>query len=176
MDLGGRRNQLKGNPAYCDFEIDRCLWTTDPQNTYRWRRKKGSTPSVKTGPSGDITKDLSETGFYVYAEASGPAPRKATELRSPVFTANSGRCLQFAYHMYGSTMGSLKVYVIDIHTGTKNMIFTKSGNQGQQWYRKSVTVTSPNDYKVVFEVIKGSDYASDVALDDMLLEDGGCTA
>ncbi|XP_031555407.1 MAM and LDL-receptor class A domain-containing protein 1-like isoform X2 [Actinia tenebrosa] len=169
------KNCETGNPGYCDFETDMCMWTTDPLNAYKWNRKKGSTTSVDTGPDGDTTKDLSKAGFYVYAEATGPAANASTELRSPAFTVNSG-CLQFAYHMYGSTMGSLKVYVIDNHTGTKNMIFTKSGNQGQKWYRASATVTSPNDYKVVFEVIRGSGFYSDVALDDIFLEDGECTA
>jgi len=91
----------------------------------------------------------------LYAEASSPAvPGDITKLESKSFPAVPyGRCLQFAYNMYGARMGSLKVYVINQRTGAKAKIFSKSGDQGNAWHRTSATVFSNDIYKVLFVLL-----------------------
>lgn len=42
------------------------------------------------------------------------------------------RCLRFAYHMYGSMLGSLAVYYQGSNVG-KTLAFVKNRNQGNQW-------------------------------------------
>ena len=46
------------------------------------------------------------------------------------------------HHMYGSTMGTLNVYV-----GQKK-IFTKTGDQGNQWKQAMVNITDPGASEV----------------------------
>ena len=51
-------------------------------------------------------------GHYVYIETS--RPRKAGDkalLQVPSLTYSTAKCLQFYYHMYGSTIATLNVYV-----------------------------------------------------------------
>ncbi len=41
----------------CDFERGKCTWTnTLVGDTFDWRRSKGGTPSGRTGPSTDHTR------------------------------------------------------------------------------------------------------------------------
>ena len=49
----------------------------------------------------------------------------------------SKKRLSFSYHMYGSSMGTLKVVV-----GGKT-VFTRSGNQGNKWHKSSVEIFDP---------------------------------
>jgi hypothetical protein len=88
-------------------------------------------------------------GYYIYAEASGMKKGDITEVESKIFPSTSARCIQFSYNMYGADVGSLSVSVIDVKTGAETTIFTKSGNQGQQWYKVQAAITSQNSYKVL---------------------------
>ena len=45
--------------------------------------------------------------------------------------------LSFNYHMYGGSMGTLKVLV-----GGKR-VFTRSGDQGNKWHKSSVEIFNP---------------------------------
>ena len=44
------------------------------------------------------------------------------------------QCMTFYYHMYGSGMGTLEVKI------DGNTLFSKSGNQGNQWLEGKVNV------------------------------------
>ena len=82
-------------------------------------------------------------GYYVYIETS--SPRKQGEKAYLVSPQVSGvQCVKFSYHMNGSQIGSLKVYQ---DTGVLKELFTKSGNQGNQWKKAEVQVNG-NNYSV----------------------------
>ena len=82
-------------------------------------------------------------GNYVYIETS--SPRKQGEKAYLVSPQLSGvQCVKFSYHMNGGQIGSLKVYQ-DI--GAFKELFTKSGNQGNQWKKAQVQVDG-NSYSV----------------------------
>lgn len=50
------------------------------------------------------------------------------------------RCLEFYYHMFGSSMGTLNAYLaVDGVPGTP--VWTLSGNQGFAWKKASLTVS-----------------------------------
>lgn len=81
----------------------------------------------------------------MYIETSAPRkPGDYARLESPVFekTDGNGKCLVFWYHMYGSSIGRLNVYV---KQGNKlgNPLWSDTGNQGNNWHRAMVTVLSP---------------------------------
>ena len=83
------------------------------------------------------------SGNYVYIETS--SPRRNGEKAYLVSPQVSGvQCVKFSYHMYGSDIGSLKVYQ---NTGVLKEFFTKSGSQGNQWQKAQVQVNG-NSYSV----------------------------
>jgi hypothetical protein len=89
------------------------------------------------------------SGSYVYVETSNLSGSGQTAtLVSKVFQRTSGRCMTFYYHMYGSKMGTLNVYVLKLNTNFITKVFTRSGNQGKQWHRARVTIRSNYNYKV----------------------------
>lgn len=88
----------------------------------------------------------------MYIETS--APRKQGDkarLLSEEFSATTfhGRCVKFWYHMYGATIGTLRVLV---KTGPGNQsetaIWELSGNFGDQWYSGQAPVSSGVMYQV----------------------------
>ena len=83
------------------------------------------------------------TGKYAYIETSSPRGQgdNALLVKSGL-SFRTKKCLSFYYHMYGATMGTLNVYV------GKKKIFTKSGNQGNQWKKATVDITEPGASQV----------------------------
>mgnify|MGYP000273671658 CR=1 len=62
-------------------------------------------------------------------------------------TGSSGRCLKFWYHMYGSSIGGLNVWMSS--NGSTGQIWTLSGNQRQdKWFYAQAPVRSANVYQV----------------------------
>ena len=87
-------------------------------------------------------------GKYLYVEASSPAQEgDEARLISGQFPATAGRCLSFWYHMYGSSTGTLNVYILD-KGGKKSLIWSKSGEQGDKWIQAKLSLTSRVDYQV----------------------------
>lgn len=76
----------------------------------------------------------------MYIESSSRNENDTARLISPVFDAlDTEVCLEFFYHMFGATIGSLRVFVKK-YSDTwilepKRAVFSKSGNQGDRWYR-----------------------------------------
>ena len=88
----------------------------------------------------------------MYIETSAPRrqgdkARLLSEDFSP--TTARGRCVKFWYHMFGATIGALRVLV---KTGPGNqsetVIWELSGNFGNQWYSGQAPVTSGKTYQV----------------------------
>ncbi len=54
--------------------------------------------------------------------------------------------------MYGATMGTLNVYV------GQTKVFTKSGNQGNQWKQATLSITQPgaSEVKINIEPVDNS--------------------
>lgn len=77
-------------------------------------------------------------GKYAYIETSSPRIQgDNAKLVKGGLSFSTKKCLSFYYHMYGNAMGTLNVYV-----GQKK-IFTKSGDQGNQWKQATVHITEP---------------------------------
>jgi len=87
-------------------------------------------------------------GYYVFSEASPAAEDDKANLVSRVFPPILQRCIKFFYHMYGDGMGTLNVLLDNTKTGTLKTIFTKSGNQGNQWIEGKADIASSDDYRV----------------------------
>ncbi len=139
-----------------------------------WRTNSGSTPSNGTGPSGDHTSGFAR---YLYLEASGTdCTGKTGVMLSPCIdlgTSIGTPFLSFWYHMYGgNSMDTLRV---DIYDGTTWYLdqFKIGGNQGNQWKKGLVDLTSYSGdiIKLRFTGTTGGNWDTDIAIDDINISD-----
>ncbi|EOD30226.1 hypothetical protein EMIHUDRAFT_233206 [Emiliania huxleyi CCMP1516] len=120
----------------CDFEVDTCVWNDTAPDGYSWTRTNGSTPSLNTGPSGNHSTG---SGYYIFTEASGSRSNKLHQLKSPLFSLEQDATLSFAYHMYGSSMGTLSFEAYDNETGWSTL-WSRSGDKGNDWLDAAVVL------------------------------------
>ncbi|KAL8608892.1 hypothetical protein ACOMHN_065230 [Nucella lapillus] len=159
----------------CDFEDGQwCGYQQDHNDNFDWSRKTGTTDTASSGPTNDHTYGTAR-GHYIYIETS--APRRngdKARLNSQSFQASGSHCVEFWYHMYGSTVGALNVYLKQGTTlGTP--VFSKHGNQHNKWTQGRVNLGAGlGSVQVVFEGVRGSSYLGDIALDDIRLQPGAC--
>ncbi len=153
--------------AFTDgFNTNLNNWIQSSSDQNQWVQNSGNTPSSKTGPAAAI-----EGSHYVYVEASyGGFPYKNAEMTSPCIDLSSLNApkLAFAYSMYGSTMGSLSVTVTNTISGQSSVIFSETGNKGNQWLFAQIDLSGfTNDIvQVTIEAVTGYGFRSDIAIDD----------
>ncbi|XP_078575823.1 uncharacterized protein LOC144861697 [Branchiostoma floridae x Branchiostoma japonicum] len=167
------------HPCVCDFDTDLCQHTQDTTDDFDWRRNSGRTPTGGTGPTGDHTTG---SGHYMYIEASSPRQQgDIARLISPTYLLHRGsQCLLFWTHMYGEfpdcpptrCVGTLRVSVRAGNTTTE--IWSRSGNQGNQWFSVAVSIPVTGSYQVIFESVRGGNNHGDVAIDDVSITQGDC--
>lgn len=94
-----------------------------------------------------LCSTLLRLGHYAFIEASAPrVPGDVARLQSTQFAASTTQCLHFWYHMYGSGIGTLNVYVV---TASGNQtVWSMSGNQANTWHSAQVAVSSNLQYNV----------------------------
>ncbi len=74
----------------------------------------------------------------------------------PISTQSS-TCLRFFYHMYGRTMGSLRVYLQYVEMDEPTLIWELQGNQGESWNEAKVPLNAIKPFKVGQFDYKASD-------------------
>ena len=134
----------------CDFEREGCQWKSSENGVKGWNVGQGPTASINTGPSFDHTfKNVS--GHYLYFEASwihGTPRLKNNDrviLESPIIVAPLA-CLKFAYHMYGSDVKGLEVYLNNgMH---RKKIWHRDGPQGNNWNTAELDLSISIEYFV----------------------------
>ncbi|XP_019643185.1 PREDICTED: CUB and sushi domain-containing protein 1-like [Branchiostoma belcheri] len=155
------------DPVQCDFEASICGFQQDHQtDDFDWTRNCGETASDGTGPSSGYGSSC-----YVYTEASSPRVQgQVARLTSAEFQTEGCQQLQFYYHMYGGNMGTLNVYLeTRTYVITSELAFTISGDQSNSWHRLAIDIPEDGYHKVTFEAILGSDFESDIAIDEVQL-------
>ncbi|XP_059395192.1 MAM domain-containing protein 2 [Carassius carassius] len=160
-------------PSHCDFEAGLCGFTQDKEgDSGDWMLARGPTPTSYTGPRGDHTTGV---GHYLHIEASVMlAGHRARLVSSSLRGSRDTQCLQFFYHMYGSGIGQLSVY---LQTGQENqdkLLWTSHGEQGISWLRAAVNHQFDQQHQIVFEATRGESVRSDIAIDDVVFERGPC--
>ncbi|XP_068733580.1 uncharacterized protein [Montipora capricornis] len=152
---------VRAKDASCNFDTWYCRWDNGPGSpaSFKWTRQFGPTPSIHTGPSRDHTSGM---GYYIFTEASGRLNGDVARLISPKIQSNgNATCMVFYYHLYGQSMGSLRVKVQD------RVLWQISGNQGNSWYKAAVPLIFDGIYTVTFESVIGASAFSDIAVDDV---------
>ncbi|XP_062406258.1 MAM domain-containing glycosylphosphatidylinositol anchor protein 2-like [Sardina pilchardus] len=175
---------------HCSFEEEPiCSFIQDKNDDFDWTRHSAATRDTKytpnTGPSGDRTG--SKQGFYMYIETS--RPRKLGDkarLVSPVFnvapktpyglTNPPTYCFSFFYHMYGKHIGTLNAFLKQKgqSASAESPVWTLTGNQGDRWRQAKVSVHPTASFQVAFEGVRGPGIEGDIAIDDVVLEEGEC--
>ncbi|XP_013804776.1 MAM and LDL-receptor class A domain-containing protein 1 [Apteryx mantelli] len=153
----------------CDFEFDLCDWKQDENDDFDWNLRTSSTPKMGTGPAADHT--LQEpSGHYIFMKSSFPQlPGQKARISSPVLSRRSKNCkILFYYYMYGAHIGSLLVYQRTTAEQEK-ILLSLTGNQGNFWQSKALTLDGDEDFQVIFEGTVGKGPAGDIALDDLTL-------
>ena len=161
------------------FEFVATAWRNKSGDNGDWRAISSGTPSSGTGPSG--------AGTFLYIESSTPNyPNKTFELWSPPFNLSglTYPVLTFQYHMYGTDMGALTIQVSKDHgmNWTSDLDFMSSGavsgDMGKDWRQGVLDLTAYQSEKALvirFKGVTGSDYTSDICLDDISVSCLGST-
>ena len=117
----------------------------------------------------------------MFIEASSPRrPNEIARFISQLFkpVPARGKCLQFWYHMFGADIGTLNV-IQKTGPGNKSesLLWTLSGQQGTKWLngRVSLNKNPSKNFWIVFEGVRGKGYQGDIAIDDILITNAGCS-
>ncbi|XP_053169138.1 MAM and LDL-receptor class A domain-containing protein 2-like [Hemicordylus capensis] len=157
----------------CSFDNDLCLWTQSTSDNFDWTRHKGPTPSQMTGPPHDHTTG---SGYYLYVEGDHVIEGDVAHLISPTCLALEPHCFSFWYHIFGAaSLMSLRVYVVP-EEKEPIRLWIATGRKANQWLHANVTVPSMGKLQIIVEGMRGEDFASDLAVDDISMSNGSCTA
>ncbi|KAL3836125.1 hypothetical protein ACJMK2_021576 [Sinanodonta woodiana] len=113
-------------------------------------------------------------GHYLYLESTGSKAGNNAMLQSLLMLRNVDSCFQFWYHSLGVTAGTLNVY-IKVGSARLRLIWTTSGDQGDQWHMARLNISVQNDYLLVMEAVRGSGQFGDIAIDDVRIIKGRCS-
>ncbi|MCL6220603.1 DUF6443 domain-containing protein [Zunongwangia pacifica] len=145
-----------------DFESGLGGWQQISGDNMNWTRRSGSTPSYDTGPT-----NAAQGSYYIYLEATSNIDNRGL-LISPFFNIPQNHDLHFNYHMYGDSMGNLKVEIST--NGVKWFpLWSISGDQGNNWHKAIIDLSAyggTNSY-IRFNGLIGSTYRSDIAIDNI---------
>jgi hypothetical protein len=152
-------------------------WKNSVDDDFDWSVISGSTTSQDTGPSGDHTTGLTS---YLYTESSAPNyPNKSAWLLTPYLDLSqlANPSMEFWYHMFSSEavsppeMGDLHIDIYAFGAWIDDVALIE-GNQGDLWQPLTIDlssyITSPF-CQVRFRGITGSNWRSDMAIDDFLI-------
>ncbi|MFK7903699.1 MAG: PKD domain-containing protein, partial [Chitinophagales bacterium] len=132
----------------------------------------GGTPSTGTGPSIDHTLGTN-SGTYLYLEASGGCTGQAAHLTSPCLDIPSGTTeLRFWYHSNGDDVGSLHIDALESSGWNEDISTPISGSQGDNWLEKVVDISAyaGEGIKLRIRGVTGGGWSSDTAIDDITIE------
>lgn len=151
-----------------DSEISSC-WdrTTDP---FQWGTRVGATSSAATGPS----TDASGSGKYVFTSSNTGTNGQEAKLWTPLIdlsTINDPR-FQFSYHMYGSFVDSLNLFISNDNGATWDSLLTIVGmqqvNKTDAWIDTLLDLSNWANDTVIIEFYNIRTGANDnVAVDEL---------
>ncbi|MEL7119757.1 MAG: T9SS type A sorting domain-containing protein [Bacteroidota bacterium] len=148
------------------------VWENNRDDDFDWLVRSGATPTSSTGPSTDV----SGSGNYLYIESSGNECTTGSEahlLSNCIQIDKKGTdlChLSFNYHMFGFGAGTLRLEASEDGGITWLTLWTRSGNQGNQWFKEYINLNEYENGDVVqfrWVGIKGVGSRGDMAIDEL---------
>ena len=175
-------------PYTLDFESGLEWTATGPSASYNWLQNSGATVSSDTGPNDATVFGSSSTSNcigcnYAYCETSGSGGTGTFNLTSNCFdfsALSSTRCT-FSYHAFGATIGALS---LEVSTDLTNWspVWISSGQQHSSNSEAATTAqvdlsafAGLSQVYLRFNYVAGGSYTGDVAIDDVVVEEGGVT-
>lgn len=76
--------------------------------------------------------------------------------------------------MYGRDINTLKVFQSNREHNIE--LWKTSGDQGDKWYFQSLPLKHIGPYQIVFKSIRGHDVRSDIAVDDIFINNTACNS
>ena len=155
--------------------IDPC-WSRPNSNNPNFSPLSGPTGSFGTGPD----QDFSGNGKYLYTEGSGGVTGQTGEITSPrvaVPSASGTPYLKFAYHLYGSDIGTFEIEARPVG-GSYSSLFSLTGQQQTSntapWRLDSVDLSSYQGDTIEFRFSASNNgFRSDAAFDQFELFTSG---
>lgn len=186
-------SQITVYPNSTNFESEAlcgtsCSGSCNPAGTWRnadqwgftqagtdWLIEDGPTPSTATGPDFDHTLGTA-LGKYIYVETSGCTNTQA-HLVSDIFdfSALAAPKINFWYHMFGATMGTMSLDVDT--TGLGNWVldvvpaWTSNANIWQETTIDLSTYAGRPSVRLRIRGNTGTSFTSDMAVDDITVFD-----
>ena len=110
----------------------------------------------------------------MYAAASFGSMGDTAELISHWEKTNSTTCLEFYYHMYGSSVGLLKV-IFENRDGKQLEIWKRGYQNSNSWVFGQVDLPQHGEFRIIFQASRGLNSKGDIAIDDVNTTPGRCT-
>lgn len=165
-------------------ELEHCVLNTGWLNELNgvdddidWRIHSGPTPTQATsGTTGPVTdwNPGTATGQYAYLEA-GDCYGKTAGLVFPCVDLSNASfpALSFAYHMYGSGVGSLHVDALVNGVWTNDIMPAINGGQTNNWIVAMVPLIAYQGQVISLRIrgVTGTNEAGDIAIDDIAIDD-----
>ena len=111
-------------------------------------------------------------GYFFYRNKDGFEGHSA-RLLSPAFISSASSSLRFYSYIGGTDVGSLRVSAID-NNGVKTSLWYTSDEQEDGWLLSCVPINKESSVILEFEVTRGSDSDSVIAVDNISVSDEGC--
>jgi hypothetical protein len=141
----------------CTFtDFSQCGFTQNSTiSTLTWQTYSGGDNQLRTLPIPFDHTTGTSSGSYVYIDLEGQGENLNGRLYSPMYasTINQSYCIEFYYVLVGSN-STFNVFT-ETGTGTQRTIFTRNYDHGVIWNKGEATVTTVNQFRVVFEIITG---------------------
>lgn len=128
----------------------------------------------------DSSSDRATAGGYAFIDSSFPRrPGDVAKLVSssfPATTTDVPMCMHFWFHMFGSGIGYLKVFLQHLRSSRDKPqeIWGLSGNAGNAWFMSQITISSLDEFQLIFEASVGNTGMGDIAIDDISYAQGAC--
>jgi len=155
-----------------DFESGLGNWSNSTSGDNKnWSLDSNGTPSSGTGPS----TGAGASSYYVYLETSSGSAFSAGDtaaLLSPLINS-SDISLSFAFHMYGSDIGTLALDVLT-PSGWTNDVWSVSGQQHSSnsaaYTNANVNLNSYQVSQLRFRATAAGSYRGDIAIDNVVID------
>ncbi|MEO1053861.1 MAG: fibronectin type III domain-containing protein [Bacteroidota bacterium] len=162
-------------PYVIDFETGDLPIGWEATGVVPWVINSGGTASGGTGPLVDHTIG-DATGSYIYTEVSGPNPGDEAILISRAIDLStvSDPAMEFWYHMFGPTIGTLELDIVDVTNGDTTTVFTLTGQQQLEQddpylgeFNIDLDPFTESVIRLIFRGTRGSSFTGDIAIDDI---------
>lgn len=91
-----------------------------------------------------------QTTAFLYTESSSPRSKGDTARLESRYVSAHYNCVMFKYHMYGSRMGRLNVYIKD-GLSRRTLLWRLAGDQGNNWKDAQIPMEGISAYMVIIQ-------------------------